>query len=401
MSDQKSNPGSLVEALTVIGGKLSGAVKGQSSSVAKISSELSVNPICFIDARLNHLPETYDIVSGALTFFGGCYISSALLLSNKRLTNAMATIDRLNTNRQVKWNDISNSVKSAGNLISSVSNESHDYKINLFSQEEMKAIKEFVSTEANDYSDAEKKIEESQPLSIGKRIYINVEGDTYQTANEKLGDYKGTTVKDKEEYEKNKFVDKKDTYQLPINIRFSSYVLSSSMMADFMALLGMDKRLSSALNSWRNGIINLGELITMNHIVTAKKKLLMLDVDGRIREVMNRKTGNFAASVLTDNVSLGTVANTVIISDKTRKEAEYRLGYRFSNPNARDGFMNSTSTMILVIVDEESEMATMYIHGRSAGSELPLSEFKKASKKDSNNITDIIRAFSGGNTPGF
>lgn len=409
MSDQKSNPGSLVEALTVVGNKLTGAVLAQNSSVAKLSAELTVNPICFVDSRLNHLPETYDIVSGALTFFGGCYVSAALLLSNKRITNAMATIDRLNPSRRTDWGRLADGVAKS-NLIQKASGESQDYTINLFSKEELSSINTFISAEAVGPSDNGKKLEESLPLSLGKRIYINVEGDTYQTANDNwrpLERKSGLSVPEQNEWdaanaanEKKRFSEKKDAYTLPINIHYSSYVMSSGLMVDFVSLLGMDKRLFSTIRSWRNGVINLGELATMDHVVRAKKKLLLMDNDGRIKEIMNRKRGNFAQSIITDETSLGTVANTLIISERTRIEAEYRLGYRFSNAKARENFMNATSTMILIIVDEETEMATMYVHGQTAGSEIPISEYKKVSKKD-NNITDIIRAFSGGNTPGF
>lgn len=386
---EKTLTGTLTEALVTISSRAANEALNTNSSVATMSSELSVTPICYIDARLAHLADTFHIVSGALTFFSSCYVSSIAIMTNTRISNAMETIDRLNPKRELSWY---RSVKETDNGGISIkaglgksSNESHDFAINLFEKDKLSSIVDNYSAEDASISVSgsdDKKIEESQSLSIGKRIYLDVMG----------GGSDSTESEDNAS---------KSSSRLPLTVRFNTYILSGGLMTDFVSLLGIDRRFTSRVRALTSGRINFGELMTMSDIVNSKKRLLLKDRDGRIKEIYSRRLGNAAVSMATGNASLGTIANTVIISDKTRKEAEFKLGYRFKDFGHRENFMKESSTMILIVVDEETEMTVMYVHGNTSYSEIPISDYKKASKKDGNNITDIIKAFNVGNTVTF
>lgn len=397
MSISSKNQATLSDALISITNNTISEFSKRNSSVASVSSELTVNPICYIDSRLSHMPETFSIVSGALTFFSSCYVSSISLITNTRVSNAMASIDRLNPKRERKWEW---EVK----LSKGVSNESQNFSINLFEKDKLDSILSLSSNESSDLSSNDKKVEDSQPLSVGKRIFINVDGDAplKQEESDKKSNDGGLMLNVKTDSANKDVSDEKPkTYSLPISIRFSTYIMSGGLMTDFVSLLGIDRRLLSRITAFTSGRINTEELITLSDIVKMKKRLLLKDRDGRIKEIYNRKRGNTASGIISGSASLGTVANTVIISDKTRKEAEFNLGYKFSDFKSRENFMNESSTMILIVVDEDSEMTTMYVHSYETYSEIPISDYKKASKNDSSNITDLIRAFSAGNTPGF
>ncbi len=450
MSTSK-NAGALSDALLSLASNVAGEIHNQNTkSVASISSDFMVNPLCFVDARLSHLPETFDIVSGALTFFTSCYVASLCLVTNTKITNALSTLDQLNPKRKSGWEtyskiDLKNRSIEVG-INRDNSSESNDFSIKLFTDEQLGAILRSSSHESapmiiGESNNTDKKIEESQPLSLGKRIYIDVSGDGYKVDRSKtttrtedqyawkrsenttdnselkvdenngMEKYTKTAKKSgSDDSDKRKTSNKVeestsemvyDTYRLPLTTRFSTSILSGGLMLDFLTLLGADRSFLGRYRAFTTGRISFGELLTMSDIVKSKTKLLLKDTSGRIKEIYNRKFSNAVEGISSGNHSLGTIANTVVISDRTRKEAEAKLGMRFSKFKDRENFMAESSTMILIVVDEDTDMTTMYVHSYESYSEIPISDFKRASKKSDSNITDIIKAFGVGNVPSF
>ena len=83
-------------------------------------------------------------------------------------------------------------------------------------------------------------------------------------------------------------------------------------------------------------------------MVEAHRRNLVEDTTGYYEKTHNRNVNNKTAAMLTGEFSVGTVANTWIISDATRTRIQATIGAKLDNKRARDKSFEESGIMTLI-----------------------------------------------------
>jgi hypothetical protein len=92
----------------------------------------------------------------------------------------------------------------------------------------------------------------------------------------------------------------------------------------------------------------------------------------------------------------------LVISEQDEQEIQKLIGGKLSNEKTRDIVFANTSAFCIAVVDSEWERVSIYIKDIDSFSQNSFDSFKPMSDKGTNNISDILKAFSLNNSaPSF
>lgn len=169
------------------------------------------------------------------------------------------------------------------------------------------------------------------------------------------------------------------------------------------AIAGISKKPTSFRERWiafwdRDQIQSAWDWISCRDLVEAHRRHLVEDTTGYYEQTYKKNKNNQISSLLTGEFSVGTVANTWIISDMTAARIEATIGSRLSNKRARDKFMAESGCMTLIVYNPDYQRVFLYNHGLDDVSEITMQYLKK--KSDSPNFDmDVFKLMSQGSAP--
>lgn len=169
------------------------------------------------------------------------------------------------------------------------------------------------------------------------------------------------------------------------------------------AIAGISKKPTSFRERWiafwdRDQIQSAWDWISCRDLVEAHRRHLVEDTTGYYEQTYKKNKNNQISSLLTGEFSVGTVANTWIISDMTAARIEATIGSRLSNKRARDKFMSESGCMTLIVYNPDYQRVFLYNHGLDDVSEITMQYLKK--KSDSPNFDmDVFKLMSQGSAP--
>ena len=102
--------------------------------------------------------------------------------------------------------------------------------------------------------------------------------------------------------------------------------------------------------------------------------------------------------MLTGEFSVGTVANTWMISDATRTRIQATIGAKLDNKRARDKFFEESGIMTLIVYNQDYQRIFIYNHGIDDVSEISMNYLEKKAKSDSFDM-DVFKMLSQGSAP--
>lgn len=169
------------------------------------------------------------------------------------------------------------------------------------------------------------------------------------------------------------------------------------------AIAGISKKPTSFRERWiafwdRDQIQSAWDWISCRDLVEAHRRHLVEDTTGYYEQTYKKNKNNQISSLLTGEFSVGTVANTWIISDMTAARIEATIGSRLSNKRVRDKFMAESGCMTLIVYNPDYQRVFLYNHGLDDVSEITMQYLKK--KSDSPNFDmDVFKLMSQGSAP--
>lgn len=151
---------------------------------------------------------------------------------------------------------------------------------------------------------------------------------------------------------------------------------------------------------WNRETINtFWDYLFCRDLVEARARNLVEDTTGYYEEVLKRNKSNKTAALLTGEFSVGTVANTWIISDHTATRIETAIGARLNkNKRARDKFMEESGCMTLIVYNPDYQRVFIYNHGLEEVSEISMNYLEKK-VNDKNFDMDVFKLLSQGSAP--
>lgn len=136
-------------------------------------------------------------------------------------------------------------------------------------------------------------------------------------------------------------------------------------------------------------------------MIEEHRQALLKDKSGVYGALAQRRTDKLLGQIADGKESMAAAAAMTIISAKTAKELERRLGGKLSNYKVRERLFDEHAMMILVVYDPGYDQAVFYFRGSPDASELSANEIKVSSKKQDVNMMELINTFMNKGAPSF
>lgn len=176
--------------------------------------------------------------------------------------------------------------------------------------------------------------------------------------------------------------------------------ISSAMLTQIAGISKQPKSVRERFNAFwsRETIHSAWDYLTCRDLAEARARNLVEDTTEYYEKTYKRNVNNKTAALLTGEFSVGTVANTWIISDHTLNKIQATIGARMDNKRARDKFMAESGAMTLIVYNTDYQRIFIYNHGLDSVSEISMSYLEKKQKSDQFDF-DVFKLLSQGSAP--
>ena len=206
-------------------------------------------------------------------------------------------------------------------------------------------------------------------------------GDIRDAANLSIGQMVTLTISDGEA-----------TRDINVSIQLVAYPTDPRTLRTILEWTDKDNSFRSRFSAWRAGELAFWrDLVFMRDIFVERTRALIKDKSGIFKALTSRVNKNMMAGLISMTPSVGTISSIAVISQETLEEAEEKMDRSFDDFAARQRFMNSTGIMILAVVDNFTQVVTVYTYTRPRPEEFSLKDIKTASKNAGTDITEIIK----------
>ncbi len=370
------------------------ATMQKNDSVVQFTSALRVEPVTMIDKRLEQVDYLPDILQTLLSTFCGYYLQAVACMTNVGQINVLKMLDTLNPRRDPGL--AASSVVDAINGTvkpSMLSMESYSgYALPRPDQVSMesalgKAVnahramrdsdvltkeRDMAGSVKGNLSGLDKGIKaasESANLAVGKILDVNIE------SNGNHG-------------------------RFPVAVRLATTIVDSDVLVHILGASGHDNSFSERRHRWKAGDLQFWrDLVFCQDLIEEQRKLLMKDKSGVMAELNRRRTLNSAAAVTSGTPSIGSASSLVVLDRETAQQLERTNLGRLSDLNFRNKIFNDSLTMLMVVVDRDREVVTIYTRDIQLPSRHSVRELKSSNKGGGPDVGEILKAYRLGQTP--
>ena len=362
-------------------GKLIDAWKsGVADSYVQYTQPLRVMPALLVDSDMLYYEHTPVVTQALHSAFSAYYLLAwNMLQASIDNITVIRHLDKLNPSRSVK-----NSVVDAAGAVWNIANESYQHRLPQFAggfaSNEARIMQDVVARDEDGIplinkpaglaAKSTEVIKEASSLAVGKILEVQISN----------GENKAT---------------------LPVLIQMQASVMVPDLMSQFLGTGNIDDSMSSRYIKWKTGQIGLLDILTGRDIVKERKKALANDRSGMYAAVLERQKKNSLSGLLTMNPSVANASNLVVVSSDTIRKTELKVGGSFDDYRLRQKLFDSTGLFIVAVVDKEWDRVKLYTHGIAGASDISIKEAKLSNAKEGSSISDILKAYSLGKTPGF
>lgn len=187
---------------------------------------------------------------------------------------------------------------------------------------------------------------------------------------------------------------------IPISIRLMASSMPSASLVHILSLGSEDNSVKERYHGWRSGRLSFWkDLVACVDIIDAHRKNLMADKDGVYSNLVKRTRSNQLATLFSGNPSVASSSNIVVISNTTAEELERKINGQLKDFKTREAIFKKTYLMIMAVIDKQWERVTFYYRGINGATEVGVRDLKAANKGSGPDVSDILRAYSLGNSP--
>ncbi len=191
------------------------------------------------------------------------------------------------------------------------------------------------------------------------------------------------------------------TFQVPIAIRL---VVRTCPSGELVHILSLNqhalKSASDRYHGWKAGRLSfVKDLIFCRDLVDAHRRSLMKTSDSVYHNVVKNEKRSLAAAFLGGVPSVAAASNMLVTTTNTIEEIELTMPGKWSDFNARQQVFQDTSLMIVAVIDKEWNRVTFYHRGLPDATEVSFRDIKVSNKNGGPDVSDILKAYTLGNSP--
>jgi len=187
--------------------------------------------------------------------------------------------------------------------------------------------------------------------------------------------------------------DPKKTTIIPIVVRaIIEYVDSSSILQLLKTKNQKDKSFWAAWHRYGSTEDSLSDLIMGTKLLNDEKSGRLKDTDDLFKEMHEREADANRMLVTDGIIGFGKYYMMLIIDSNTKSQVENIIKERISKENGKDLALESLLAMSITVMDEASEMLTIYFNHLPGNNMITYKSLKKKGKDD--DIKDILKIFA-------
>lgn len=356
---------------------------GEPISIADISKIARVEPITLISSNLTGTKELYEILHGILNIYTAYYLQAVHILSAQLSdVRILKILDKVNPDRDIK------SLLTAGHIayedssydpsnVKTLSLENCKFKLPMLKSDKESTAMESIFDRDSGLSTSSSKL------------------DTF----EKLGSAVGKVIELKFNVSRD---GKSESVAIPIVVKLDNMVIPSDVIGSIISVNDDEITLSSRFKDAISGRISfIKDFILASDLIKAQKKTMIKDPTGYYSQLLKRINNSRIYSALSGNISLAGVSSIIVLSEEDELEIQKKIGGKLTNQKTRDIVFDNTSAMMIVVVDNSWNRVSIYIRDIDGFSQNSFDSFKGMSSRETNNISDILKAFNLNNTFSF
>ena len=186
---------------------------------------------------------------------------------------------------------------------------------------------------------------------------------------------------------------------IPVQVRLRPVGVSSEVISGTFSLQGKSYSLPDRLRALRVGEIDWKDLVFQTDAVKEYRQLVSKDKNNFFRKTYERSNKNFLATMLTGKASIGEMSSIIVTSTDTVSKFERSTGQRMADFKVRQRILEDTLTMLILVIDPDSETLTIYMDSVDDEATYLISDLKMGGKNDKNDLGELMTALMGGRIP--
>ena len=345
---------------------------GHVKSLAEYTQNFRAEPFVLVDSECVFLEEMFDVMQSLQSQYAAYYLLAMSAMTTIGNVQVAQHMSKLNPSRSTLDAAVGTATAGGGLLIARESFTDHLPTVRrmLGTSNSPRGVENEGDTLiAGVGRDAVKEIRELSNLAVGKIISAEI-------------------------------VDGKTKVTVPLAIRLIATSLTSESvvhnLTGGMAETGFWERLSR----YKAGLLTLNDMLFCSDLVKAKRKALLDDEEGLVRNILGRQNSNKLAGLLSLNPSVGTYSNMAVITETTARQLEIAMaGKSLKDFKAREKLFDNTAMLILAVVDRQWKRVTFYHQSIARPLETSFRDLKASNKGSGPDVADILNAYRLGTTP--
>lgn len=180
---------------------------------------------------------------------------------------------------------------------------------------------------------------------------------------------------------------------LRISVRLKIGSVPDNGIVSIMTNGTIDRGIEERYYAWRSGSLSfIKDILFAEDIIREKMKMAVEDPSGTGSEILRRVAKNRRYGVLSNNPSMATASNIIVISDEVAAQVGYRAGGDITSANTRKKIFDNCYAMIIVVVNRGTGRCRFFVRDQHDYATLSRKEVEKAAGNKGPDVMEVLRA---------
>lgn len=191
-----------------------------------------------------------------------------------------------------------------------------------------------------------------------------------------------------------------NSVNVPLAVKLNCFFMASMPLLHILASGSQDISFSARWKKWWHGGIDLWkDLVMCQDLIDAHSKNLKADKTGIYLQMMQRRSGNSKAAMVSGMPSANSASNIVILSSDSAAALELRIGGKLKDFKTRQRIFQEGYGMLMFVIDDKWGRVRIYTRDIPEFTEVSERDIKASAKGTGPDIGDILSAFRAGSSP--
>lgn len=168
-----------------------------------------------------------------------------------------------------------------------------------------------------------------------------------------------------------------------VNVRLDILGAPPSEIADIFSLSSLENTSKQRKYRFRAGQLKyIRDMWLCEDLIVKHRQTLLKEKSGFYAATLERRKKNALQAIQSGQVSVANASSIIVVSNTTADKLEAELGGKLSDQATRERMFQSTSAMLLLVVNTKWERVTMYTKSLRLPTDVSIRNIVSANKKD-------------------